>query len=100
MVELKIIEKTEREYVLELVESKQQHRFQIKFFDLVKEVVVGDVILMNENLLNKGYKEYSRKLMFGALDKPYGRKIESRDHPDLLCVKKNGEEYWLKRFWG
>ena len=100
MVELRIVEKQDREYTLENVETKQQYKFQIKFFDLEQEVVVGDMLMINEALLDKGYIEYSTKLQFGALDKPYGRKIESKDHKDLLCVKKNGQEYWLKRFFG
>ena len=98
MIELKIVRLDDREYFLE-DENSNQYKFQIKFFDLEKPVV-GDSLVFNEKLLNRGYKEYSNKLMFGALDKPYGRKIESRDHPDLLCVKKGGKEYWLKRFWG
>jgi hypothetical protein len=100
MVELKIVEKQDREYTLENTQTKQQHKFQIKFFDLEKEVEVGDSLLMNEDYLDRNYKEYSRRLQFGALDKPYGRKIDSREHPDLLCVKKGNEEYWLKRFFG
>lgn len=100
MVELKIVEKQDREYTLQNIETKETYNFQINFYDLEKEVVVGDVLVLNEALLNKGYREYSRKLQFGALDQPYGRKIDSKDHKDLLCVKKNGEEYWLKRFFG
>lgn len=100
MVELKVVEKNDREYTLEEVETKTLHKFQIKFYDLEKEVVVGDVFMLNECQLDKTYKEYSRKLQFGALDEPYGRKIDSKDHKDLLCVKKNGQEYWLKRFFG
>ena len=100
MVELKIIEKQDRTFTLENLETKERFEFQIKFFDLDKEVVIGDVLMMHEELLNKGYKEYSKKLQFGALDAPYGRKIESRDHKDLLCIKKNGQEFWLKRFFG
>ena len=100
MVELKIVEKQDREYNLENTKTKEQYKFQIKFFDLEKEVVVGDILLMNEALLDVSYIEYSRKLQFGALDEPYGRKIDSRDHKDLLCVKKGNEEYWLKRFFG
>ena len=100
MVELKIVEKQDKEYTLENIETKEQHKFQITFFDLEKEVVPGDVILINEALLDKRYREYSKRLQFGALDQPYGRKIDSRDHKDLLCVKKGNEEYWLKRFFG
>ena len=100
MVELKVIEKDDREYTLEEVETKALHKIQIKFYDLEKEVVVGDVLMLNGCQLDKAYKEYSRKLQFGALDEPYGRKIDSKDHKDLLCVKKNGQEYWLKRFFG
>ena len=100
MVELKIVGKQDREYTLENAETKEQYKFQIKFFDLDEEVVVGDTITINEALLDRAYKEYSKKLQFGALDQPYGRKIESREHPDLLCVKKNEKEYWLKRFFG
>lgn len=100
MVELKVVEKNDREYTLEEVETKTLHKFQIKFYDLEKEVVIGDVLMLNECQLDKRYKEYSSKLQFGALDEPYGRKIDSKDHKDLLCVKKNGQEYWLKRFFG
>ena len=100
MVDLKIVEKQDRDYTLENTETKEQYKFQIRFFDLEEDVVVGDTITVNEAILDRSYKEYSKKLQFGALDQPYGRKIESREHPDLLCVKKNGKEYWLKRFFG
>ena len=100
MVELKIVEKNDREYTLENARTNETYKFQIKFFDLDKEVVVGDTLIVNECVLDRTYKEYSKKLQYGALDQPYGRKIDSKDHPDLLCVVKNGKEYWLKRFFG
>lgn len=100
MVRLNVIEIHDRNFVLEANETKERFEFQIKFFDIPKEVVVGDVLMVNEVLLDKNYKEYSKKLQFGALDEPYGRKIDSRDHKDLICVIKDGQEYWLKRFFG
>lgn len=100
MEELVVVGVEDRTYTLEHVSSKKQYVFKIKFYDLEKEVVTGDVLMVNECLLDENYKEYSRKLQFGALDEPYGRKIDSREHKDLLCVKKDGEEFWLKRFFG
>lgn len=100
MEELVVINVSDRTYTLEHATTKQQYVFKIKFFDLEKEVIAGDILVVNPCLLDETYVEYSTKLQFGALDEPYGRKIDSRDHKDLLCVKKDGEEYWLKRFFG
>ena len=100
MVELIIVEKDGREYKLENTQTQEEYNFQIKIFDLDKELEVGDKIMLHAELLDKGYVEYSRKLQFGALDEPYGRKIDSREHKDLMCIKKGNEEFWLKRFFG
>ena len=56
MIELKIVRLDDREYFLE-DENSNQYKFQIKFFDLEKPVV-GDSLVFNEKLLNRGYKEY------------------------------------------
>ena len=71
-----------------------------KFFDIDKDITVGDVLAFNSEFFDKSNPEYSTKLQFGGLDKPYGRKITSKDHKDLICIKKDNQEIWLKRFWG
>ena len=47
------------------------------------------------------FLEEHQQFSFGPLDEKYGRKITSSEDKDLIILKmKNGEEVYLKRFYG
>ena len=88
------------EYTLKNIETNVSYIKKIWFYDLQKKVSVGDVITMHHELFDPNYLEYDRHYTFGALDKPYGRVIDSADHLDVICVKQQNKKTVLKRFFG
>ena len=100
MEKLKIEKIDNYVYTLRNERNRKIYIFQMKFFDLEQPLMVGDYILMHAQLLDPEYKEYSTEYYFGGLDQPYGRKIESKDHPDLIGIKTQTNEMCLKRFFG
>ena len=100
MVELLVTYKENKTYTLQNIQTKQRYVLRLTFFDMNKEICQGDILEFHKELLDPNYSEYSDEYYFGALDKPYGRKIENYQHKDVICVNIKGEKIFLKRFFG
>ena len=99
MKKLLVVEKNNRNYILEDGEKKQ-YNLRMTFFDLEKEISVGDHISMHKELLDRNYKEYSNEYYFGALDEVYGREIKSKEDIDFVVLECDNKKIYLKRFYG
>ena len=100
MVELEIIDIIDNNYLLFDKENKRKYDFDLYFYGLGFDVEVGDKIVLNDNLLNENYLEYSEEYYFGPIDEVYGRKINSMNDIDLITIKKGNKNIYLKRFYG
>ena len=96
---LKITNIKDNLYTL-LCENGNTYEFKLKFFGLKNNPEIGDCIKMNENLLDKKFKEYSKSYMFGPLDEPYGRKVESYNDIEVIELLIKSKKFFLKRFFG
>ena len=96
---LKIIKIDGKEYTLVDSDGKK-YQLTLRFFDLEEQLSPGDMIKFHPDLLDKNYVEYSTSYIFGGLDKPYGRKITSKDNVDCIAIKTIEKVIYLKRFFG
>ena len=98
-MELKIINIESNIFTL-LNNSNETYDLKLKFYGIDTEPKIGDFIKINDKLLDKTYKEYSKSYMFGPLNEPYGRDIKDENHPDIITLKLKGKTITLKRFFG
>ena len=101
---LKLIVKSVKGKRFQLVDSETREEYEVEFtfygFEQEK-AVAGSLIMMHMELFDPNYIEYASEYIFGPLDEPYGRKIDSTEHKDYLAIKlPSGEVYKLKRFFG
>ncbi len=77
-------------------EDDNEYRFHIQFYDLDKEVQIGDRLFVNKRLLESPTYLFS----FGPLVSDYGRKVLSIEDPDLVALVIGDEKIYLKRYYG
>ena len=82
MIKLLINKIEKYEYELKDKDDKI-YNFNIEFYDVEKEIKVGDNIILNEKILNEG----NSLLSFGKLDSKYGKEISSSEDKDLIMKK-------------
>ena len=99
MKKLKIVEVNDYDYKLK-DNDNNIYNFNIEFLDINKLPNINDYIYMNEELLDKKYKEYSTVYTFGELKNKTGRKIENEENLDLIVLEMAGEKFYLKRLYG
>lgn len=100
MVKLIVRKIEDTKYTLEREITNELYEFNLTFFDLKKDVEVGDVIGMNEELLNPNFEEYSKSYYFGPIDQAYGREVKNPDDIELIAIEQGAITTVLKRFFG
>lgn len=76
--------------------DNNKYKFDIEFHDLDEDPKVEDVFFVNDNFL----KLRNTFLSYGSIDGKYGKKIKSSKDEDLLVLLRDGENIYLKRFYG
>lgn len=102
MVKLIVKGVSGKKFQLVNAETKEEYEVEFTFYGFEQEkAVTGSLIMMHKELLDPDYVEYATEYIFGPLDEPYGRRIDSVEHKDYLAIKlPSGEVYKLKRFFG
>lgn len=98
MKELEIIQKKNSLYILK--DNERKYLFTLEFHDIPKEPEVKDKIWINQKLLNPINEEYSTFYAFGNLDNICGRENLKKDDIDIIKVKIDQKEIYLKRLYG
>ena len=82
------------EYILQDVKTKKKHRLILEFYGINPNV--GDLIMINEKLLDPKSELYIQSYAFEKLDE-----IENNlDETDLAGLMSNDKKYVLKRMYG
>ncbi len=81
-------------FLYTLRSNDMEYSLSMEFFD-IEEPVIGDILILHEELLNIPYL-----LSFGDLGSSYGRKIESNDDKDIMVLIHDGKRIYLKRLYG
>lgn len=76
--------------------NNKVYQYNIQFYDLDVIPEIGDAIFVNEGFLELE----NTMLSYGAMDGEYGRDITRATDDDLLVLLVNGENIYLKRFYG
>ena len=92
MRELEIIRIYNYSYTLS--DEREEYSLNLEFHDEIVPVI-GDSIIIHEELLDIPYL-----ISLGALDNPFGRKIESHDDKDIVILLHQGDRSYLKRIYG
>lgn len=82
------------EYILQDNKTKKEHRLILEFFEIKPKV--GDIILLDEKLLDPKSDLYIQSYAFTKLDEN-DDKTDEIDIAGLVCGDKN---YFLKRMYG
>ena len=69
------------------------YELYLEFHDIENKIKEGDIIFLNEYLLNE-----KMLLAFGSLNSTYGREIEN--DRDIIVIESNNERINLKRLYG
>ncbi len=69
------------------------YELYFEFHDIENKIKEGDIIFLNEYLLNE-----KMLLAFGSLNSTYGREIEN--DRDIIVIESNNERINLKRLYG
>lgn len=96
MIELVIKDISGYNYYL-IDKNGYEYNLNIEFYDLENKPKINDKIYMNKSLLSK---PINQTLSFGSLVGNYGRKITSSDDEDIIILKRNDKNIYLKRFYG
>ena len=73
------------------------YKINIEFYDIGELPKMGDVIYINNKLLNKINNNI---VSFGKLDGIYGRKIKDENDEDIIGVSIKDKVIYLKRYYG
>ena len=73
------------------------YNLNIEFYDIDELPKVGDIIYINNKLLNK---INNNVVSFGKLDGIYGRKITDENDEDVIGVSIHDKVIYLKRYYG
>ena len=98
MIKLQIVRNDNKKYILQDKNGKK-YILYFDFFDIDKPGF-GDYIYIHEELLNPKHEYYSTNYIFGGLENKYGRTITDKNHIDVIKIKKNNFEIFLKRLYG
>ena len=82
------------EYILQDVKTKKTHRLILEFYGISPKV--GDMILLNEKLLDPKSDLYVQSYAFEELD----GKENNLDEMDLAGLITNNKKHILKRMYG
>ena len=89
-----------KEFLKENFEETEASNLNEKFFevefDLDKDPKVGDVLYVNEKLLDSSSYLFS----FGPLVSKFGKNMTSTKDPDLIVLAMGDEKKYLKRYYG
>ena len=91
-----MIEKIDKNNYFLKDKDDNKYRFHIQFYDLDKNPEVGDVLYVNEKLLDSGSYLFS----FGPLISKFGKNMTSTKDPDLIVLAMGDEKKYLKRYYG
>ncbi len=91
-----IVDSVDRYHYVLRDKDNNKYKFDIEFHDLDKDPEVEDVFFVNDNFL----RLRNTFLSYGSIDERYGRKIKSSKDEDLLVLFHDGENIYLKRFYG
>ena len=81
-------------------EEMKEYTLSLDFFDIEDEVQVGNIIYVNEELLNPKYEGFSTSYTFGSLDSQYGKENIQLDDIDVIKLVIDEKEIYLKRLYG
>ncbi len=70
------------------------YELYFEFYDIENNVKEGDIIYLDEYLLNE-----NMLLAFGNLNSKYGREIKN-DDKDVIVIESNNNKIFLKRLYG
>ncbi len=82
------------EYILQDNDSKKEYSFVLTFYDVKPKV--GDILLLNENLLNKRFEDYSDSYSFEILD---DNDLDVKES-NIVGFFTQDKKYLLKRVYG
>ena len=83
-------------YILKDTNNKS-YNINIEFYDIDVLPKVGDIIYINNKLLNKINNNI---VSFGKLDGIYGRKITDENDEDIISLSIQDKIIYLKRYYG
>ena len=83
-------------YILKDTNNKS-YNINIEFYDIDVLPKVGDIIYINNKLLNK---INNNVVSFGKLDGIYGRKITDENDEDIIGLSIQDKIIYLKRYYG
>ena len=92
MKKVKVIKVDEVKYSLQ-DKDNNIYELYLEFHDIGNKIKVGDIIYLNEYLLNE-----NMLLAFGNLNSIYGKEIE--DDKDIIIIESNNKRITLKRLYG
>lgn len=82
------------EYILQDVKTNKKHRLILEFYGINPKV--GDLIMINEKLLDPKSEHYIQSYAFEKL----GEIENNLDETDLAGLMSNDKKYVLKRMYG
>ena len=83
-------------YILKDTNNKS-YNINIEFYDIDVLPKVGDIIYINNKLLNK---INNNVVSFGKLDGIYGRTITDENDEDIISLSIQDKIIYLKRYYG
>lgn len=99
MVKLQIINKDNYIYNLK-DEQDNNYNLNIEFLDIGENLKIGDYIYISAELLDPRYDGYSTSYTFGSLKNKYGKDNIKLTDIDVIKIKTNEKEIYLKRLYG
>lgn len=98
MMKLKI--ESINNYNYELIDNEKKYNINIEFFDIKEKPEIGDILYINEKLLNKNYKEYDTFYRFGSIYNSSGRELNKNNEEEVIILNINNKNIILKRLYG
>ena len=80
-------------------ETRKETKLSLQFFDGF-DLEKGDLLIINEKLLDKKYKGYAPHYAFSVITNNLKKESSKIDKDDLGVVKRLGKEYLIKRLYG
>ena len=77
--------------------NNESYNINIEFYDIDVLPKEGDIIYINNKLLNK---INNNVVSFGKLDGIYGRKITNENDEDVIGISIHDKVIYLKRYYG
>ena len=77
--------------------NNKSYNINIEFYDIDVLPKEGDIIYINNKLLNK---INNNVVSFGKLDGIYGRKITDENDEDVIGISIHDKVIYLKRYYG